>query len=121
MDKNTNLEELKEQIKKFCEERDWDQFHGAKELAIGISTEASEILEHFRFKSDKEIEEILKNPVRKKQIGEEMADTLYFLLRMAQKYDVDLSKALKEKMKKNEEKYPVDKAKGSNKKYDEIE
>ena len=50
-----------------------------------------------------------------------MADTLYFLLRMAQKYDVDLSKALKEKMKKNEEKYPVDKAKGSNKKYDEIE
>jgi len=120
MDKTTNIEELKEQIKKFCDDRDWDQFHGAKELAIGISTEASEILEHFRFKSEKEIEDFFDDTEKKKQIGEEMADTLFLLLRMSQRYNVDLSDALIEKIKKNEQNYPIEKAKGSNKKYTEF-
>ncbi|MBS3157491.1 nucleotide pyrophosphohydrolase [Candidatus Woesearchaeota archaeon] len=119
MDKKTNLHELKEKIKKFCEERDWDQYHNAKELSIGIITEASELLEHFRFKSEKEIEEMFKNEKRE-QISEELIDTLYFILRFAQKYNIDLTIELNKKMEKNHKKYPIDKIKGSNKKYTEI-
>jgi len=119
-DTEKTLQEIKEVVKKYCEERDWDQFHGAKDLAIGISTEASEVLEQFRFKSKEEIEEMFKDPIKREKIEDEMADVLYFLSRLAQKYDVDLSEAFERKMKKSEEKYPIDKAKGSNKKYNEL-
>jgi NTP pyrophosphatase (non-canonical NTP hydrolase) len=119
-DHETKLQELKEKVKKSCEERDWDQFHGAKDLAIGVITEASELLEHFRFKSEKEIEEMFKNPAKREDIEDEAADVLWFLLRFAQKYDIDLSEAAERKMKKFEKKYPVEKVKGSNKKYDEF-
>ena len=120
MDNKTNIQDLKEKIKKFCEDRDWDQYHNAKDLAIGIITESSELLEHFRFKSEKQIEELFNSPEKKGKISEEMADILYFLLRLAQKYDIDLVSALNKKMKKNEEKYPIEKSKGSNKKYTEL-
>lgn len=120
MDAQTNIHELKEKIKKFCEDRDWAQYHGAKDLAIGIITESSELLEHFRFKSEKEVEEMFQNKEKRNEISEEMADVLYFLLRLAQKYDIDLSKELEEKMEKNNKKYPLDKFKGSNKKYSEL-
>ncbi|MBU2639082.1 MAG: nucleotide pyrophosphohydrolase [Nanoarchaeota archaeon] len=119
MDASTNIHELKEKIKKFCEDRDWDQYHGAKELAIGITTEASELLDIFRFKSEEEIEEMFKTEKRE-HISEEMADTLYFLLRFAQKYNIDLTTELNKKMEKNHLKYPIDKSKGSNKKYTEL-
>ena len=120
MDHETNIQELKEKIKKFCEDRDWDQFHNAKDLAIGIITESSELLEHFRFKSEKEIEEMFNSPEKRKNISEETADILYFLLRLAQKYNIDLTSEVFKKMEKNEKKYPIEKAKGSNKKYNEF-
>lgn len=120
MDSKTNLEELKETVKKFCEDRDWDQYHNAKELAIGIVTEASEILEHFRFKNEKEIDEMFNNAVKKAEISEELADVLYFVLRMAQRYNIDLTTVLNQKIKKNEDRYPIEKSKGSNKKYTEV-
>jgi|TARA_Y100000310_G_C20689773_1_gene821454 NTP pyrophosphatase (non-canonical NTP hydrolase) len=120
MDSETHIQELKEKIKKFCEDRDWDQYHNAKDLAIGIITESSELLEHFRFKSEKQIEELFNTPEKKEKISEEMADVLYFLLRLAQKYDIDLVSTLSKKMDKNEEKYPIEKSKGSNKKYTEL-
>lgn len=120
MDSQTNIQELKEKIKKFCEDRDWDQYHNAKDLAIGIITESSELLEHFRFKSEKQIEEFFNFPEKKEKISEEMADILYFLLRLAQRYNIDLVTVLNKKMEKNEEKYPVEKAKGLNKKYTEL-
>jgi NTP pyrophosphatase (non-canonical NTP hydrolase) len=119
MDHKTNIHELKEKVKKFCEDRDWDQFHNAKDLAIGIITESSELLEHFRWKNGKEVEELFKNPKKREEIGEEMADVLYFLLRLAQMYDIDLATELDKKIEKNNLKYPVEKAKGSNKKYNE--
>jgi len=121
MDNKTNINELKEKIKKFCEDRDWDQYHNAKELAIGIVTEASELLQHFRFKSEKQVDAMFKNASKRHEISEEMADVLYFLLRLSQKYDIDLSTELNKKLQKNEEKYPVEKAKGSNKKYSEYD
>jgi len=120
MDSKTNVHELKEKIRKFCEDRDWDQYHNAKDLAIGIITEASELLEHFRFKSAKEVEELFNSPVKREEISEEMADVLYFLLRFAQRYDIDLVTELNKKMEKNEKRYPVEKARGQNKKYTEL-
>lgn len=120
MDSETTLQELKKQIQAFCEARDWDQFHSAKDLSIGIITEASELLEHFRFKSQEETEALFQNPQKKEQISEEMADVLYFLLRLAQRYDIDLAQASKQKLLKNEQRYPVAKAKGNNKKYNEL-
>jgi len=120
MDNKATLNELKEKIKTFCEERDWDQYHNAKELAIGIVTEASELLQHFRFKSEKEIDEMFKNESRRQEFSEEIADVLYFVLRLSQRYNIDLTMELNKKLKKNAEKYPVDKVKGSNKKYTEL-
>jgi NTP pyrophosphatase (non-canonical NTP hydrolase) len=120
MDDSTNLLELKQRIREFCEERDWDQFHNPKDLAIGIITESSELLEHFRFRSEKEIEEMLLSPDKKQEISEEIADILYFVIRFAQRYDIDLSTELDKKMKKNAERYPVEKAKGSNRKYNQL-
>ena len=120
MDNGTNIQEMKDAIKKFCEDRDWDQYHNAKDLAIGIITESSELLEHFRFKSQPEIESLFRNHETREKISEEMADVLYFLLRLSQRYGIDISTAFREKMAKNEAKYPVDKIKGLNKKYDEI-
>lgn len=120
MDHKTNINELKEKVKKFCEDRDWDQFHNAKELAIGISTEAGELLDHFRFKSEREIEELLKDEIKKDKINDELADVLYFVLRMSQMYNIDLTTSLIKKLEKQEKKYPIEKSKGSNKKYNEL-
>jgi NTP pyrophosphatase (non-canonical NTP hydrolase) len=112
--------DLKRIVREFSEERDWDQFHNPKDLAIGIVTEASELLEIFRFKSEAEVATLLKDTSSAKKIRDELADVLYFALRLAQKYDIDLSKALEEKIRDNRQRYPVEKAKGSNKKYSEL-
>ena len=119
MDNQTTIQELKNKIKKFCEDRDWDKYHNPKDLAIGIITESSELLEKFRFKSEKEIESMLKSS-KKEEISEELSDVLYFVLRLAQKYEIDISSVLDKKMKKNENKYPIEMSKGSNKKYTEL-
>lgn len=120
MDSETNISELKEMIKQFCEDREWDKYHCAKDLAIGIITEASELLEQFRFKSEDEIEELFNNREKRENILEEISDVFYFILRFSQKYEIDLSTELKKKMDINKEKYPIKKSKGSNKKYTEF-
>lgn len=113
------IEELKNIVKTFCEERDWDQFHDPKEISIGIVTEAAELLDIFRFKSKNEMQELFKDEKRKSDIEDELADTFYFLIRFAQLNNISLGEALINKIKKNEEKYPLNKSKGSNKKYTE--
>ena len=120
-DSKTTIRELKEKVRNFCEARDWDQFHNAKELAIGIVTEASELLQHFRFKSNNQVNEMFQDKSKKQEFSEEISDILFFILRLAQKYDIDLSLELENKIKKNGERYPVHKAKGSNKRYTEYE
>ena len=119
MDQSVTLDFLKNKVKEFCEKRDWDQFHDPKELAIGISTEANELLQIFRFKSKKDMLNLMKSQKRA-QIEEELSDVLYFVLRFAQMNEIDLSDALMEKLSKNEQKYPLNLSKGSNKKYDEF-
>jgi NTP pyrophosphatase (non-canonical NTP hydrolase) len=111
------LNELIESIKEFCEQRDWDQYHNPKDLAIGISTEAAELLDLFRFKNGDEIQQTITN--KREHIEDELADVLFFVLRFAQMNQIDLKKALEHKMAKNTAKYPIDKVKGNNKKYNE--
>jgi len=118
-DQSSTVSELKGMVKRFCEERDWDQFHSPKELAIGISTEANELLQIFRFKSDDQMRKMLSEPETRKAIGAELADVLYFVLRFAQMNGFDLSTELQEKMKENERRYPVERSRGSNRKYGE--
>lgn len=118
-DENTLISELKNIVKQFCELRDWDQFHNPKDLSIAIITEASELLEHFRFKSDEEIEKMLKGAEKRSTIADELSDILYFVLRFAQMYNFDIASEFIRKMSGNEQKYPVEKYKGSNRKYTE--
>jgi len=120
-DKNVTFEELKGVAKAFADERDWEQFHTPKDLAIGVITEASELLEHFRFKSEGESASMLRDPVKRGEIGSELPDVLFFVLRFAQKYDFDISTEFHAKMKENARKYPVGKSRGLNKKYTEYE
>ena len=118
MDDKCTVEQLKNTVKNFCQNRDWDQFHNPKELAIGISTEANELLQKFRFKSEEDMQ-IMLNSSKREEIEDELADVFYFVLRFAQMNDVDLSNALALKMQKSDKKYPVEIVKGKNKKYDE--
>lgn len=114
------VRELIEMVQIFCEDRDWDQYHNAKDLAIGISTEANELLDIFRFQNDADIKNIMESPERKTHVEEELADVLFFVLRFAQMNEIDLKEALEVKIEKNGLKYPVNKAKGSSKKYDQL-
>lgn len=109
-----------EQVREFCEERDWDQFHDAKELSIGVVTEAAELLEQFRFLSADQAEDRLRSPESRQAVEEELADVLFFLLRFAQRYEIDLGAALIRKLEKNAERYPVEKARGKNLKYTDL-
>jgi len=111
--------EMQEMVKQFCDARDWEQFHNPKDLAIGISTEANELLDMFRFKSEEQMKVMMETPTKKEAISDELADTLYFILRFAQMNDIDLTEALVRKIKKNDEKYPVEKVIGKNLKYKE--
>lgn len=120
-DITTTVEELKEMVKRFCEIRDWNKYHNPKNLAIGIITEAAELLEIFRWKNQQESCKLFKVLKHRNQIEEEVADIFYFLLRFAQMNNIDLTKALIKKLKINERRYPVEKIKGLAKKYTEIQ
>jgi NTP pyrophosphatase (non-canonical NTP hydrolase) len=119
MDHETRVIILKEKVRIFCEDRDWDQFHDAKELAIGISTEAAELLDHFRFRLTDDISNFMKEGKKRDDITDELADIFFFVLRFSQRYNIDLTTALANKMVKTDEKYPIDKVKGKNLKYNE--
>lgn len=103
------------QVLQFRDERNWKQFHNPKDLAISISLEASELLEVFQWSgSDIECQD------KKDKIKEELADVLNYCILMADACELDMDEIIQEKIKKNNEKYPVEKAKGSSKKYNEL-
>lgn len=104
------LEELTKKVDKFVNDRDWDQFHSPENLAKSISIEAAELLECFQWDSNADIE----------HVKEELADVFIYCIQMASKLDLDLIDISYEKIKKNEEKYPIEKAIGSSKKYTEL-
>lgn len=119
-DNKATISELKESIKKFRDERNWQKYHTPKNLAESISIEAAELLEKFQWKSEEEINELLNDPNYKDEIKEELADVFNYCLALSNVLDIDLSEALLEKVKQNSEKYPVDKTKGEYKKYTDL-
>lgn len=114
----TDLDKLQELVVKFRDERDWRQFHNPKDITISLVLEATELLEHFQWKSEDEIKEHLKN--KKDDVSEELADVLYWVLLIANDLNIPLDEALRKKMIKNDAKYPVEKAKGKHTKYTEL-
>lgn len=115
--RTNDLDYLNHQIKTFCTDRDWDQFHNPKDLAIGITTEASELLDCFRFQNEGQSKALFNDATRREQIEDEFADIMFFLLRFADMYEIDIVKVVERKIEKNTVKYPVEKARGNNKKY----
>lgn len=116
--RDLSLERLRDQLREFAAGRDWNQFHSPKNLAIALSVEAGELLEHFQWLSD---EESLTLPDdRLEKIRDEIADVLLYLIRLADVLNVDLIKSADTKIEANAHKYPVDKARGSAKKYTEL-
>lgn len=113
-----DLDELRKRVVDFRDARDWKQFHNPKDMAISLSLEASEFLEHFQWKNNAEIDAHLKK--RKDEVEDELADVLYWVLLIANDLDVDLSKAFLKKLEKSGAKYPVEKAKGKHTKYTEL-
>jgi NTP pyrophosphatase (non-canonical NTP hydrolase) len=108
----SDLEELRKKIVQFTKDRDWDQFHNGKDLALALSIEASELNEAFLWKDAKD--------VNKDKIKEELADIFNYAILIADKYDLDIKQIVLEKLRRNAEKYPVEKAFGSAKKYNEL-
>ncbi|MHA4095914.1 nucleotide pyrophosphohydrolase [Bacillus cereus] len=109
------MEDLQKAVIKFRDERNWGQFHNAKDLAISLNLEASELLETFQWKSSEEAIE-----TKMQEIKEEVADVMIYLLMLSDKLNIDLEEVVHVKLVKNAEKYPVEKAFGSNKKYNQL-
>jgi dCTP diphosphatase len=114
------MKNILEQIKEFRDERDWMQFHDPKNMAISISIEAAELMEHFQWRNKKEVEEYLKNRKNFTEVEEEIADIAMYLFELADNLGIDLLKAMRRKLKKNAKKYPVKKAKGVATKYNKL-
>ncbi len=106
------LTDLISKITAFRDERDWKQFHNSKDLAIALNIETSELLELFLWKGNEE--------VNKEKLREELADVLMYAFLLAEKHNLDIEEIIKEKIEVNSKKYPVDKSKGSAKKYNEL-
>ncbi len=113
-----NIKNLTNRIIAFRDARDWKQFHNPKDVSLSLVLEAGEVMEHFQWKNKEEIEEYIKTD--KEHIGDELADVLYWVLLMSHDLDINILDALEEKIKKNEEKYPVEKAKGKHTKYNKL-
>ena len=112
------IQDLRNKLRQFAAERDWDQFHSPKNLAMALSVESAELLENFQWLSDAESAALA--PERREKIREELADVLLYLIRLADKLDIDLATAATDKLSVNAKKYPIQKARGSNKKYTEF-
>ena len=113
-----SLHELRDALRAFAAERDWDQFHSPRNLATALAVEAAELLEPFQWLSEAESRAL--SPATRAAVEEEMADVLLYLVRLADKLDVDLLEAARTKMARNAGKYPVEKSRGSSRKYDEL-
>lgn len=114
-----DLKTIKEKLRKFSKERDWDQYHSPKNLAMAMSVEVSELLEIFQWSNDGGMEKI-EDKETKKQIEEEIADIFNYLVKFVDLMDLDLEELSLEKIKKNDMKYPVNKFKGKSDKYNKL-
>ena len=113
-----NIKDLQKKVIAFRDARNWKQFHNPKDVALSLVLEAGEVMEHFQWKNPEEIQEhVIKE---RTEIGEELADVLYWVLLMANDLNINLSDAVEDKLKKNNIKYPIEKAKGKSTKYNKL-
>lgn len=113
-----SLRDLALQLDKFAKEREWQPFHSPKNLASALVVEAGELLEHFQWLTEAQSREV--SPEKRKIIGSEIADVLLYLIQLSSALGIDPISAAQEKVKANALKYPIDKARGTSKKYDEL-
>jgi NTP pyrophosphatase (non-canonical NTP hydrolase) len=109
---------LRDALRGFAAERDWDQFHTPKNLAMALSVEAAELLEHFQWLTAEQSQTLDRTTLAR--VREEMADVLLYLVRLADRLDIDLLAAARDKMTLNAERYPLDKARGNSRKYTDL-
>jgi dCTP diphosphatase len=112
-----DLEELKARVREFVAERDWDRFHSPKNHAMALSVEASELVELFQWLTEEESGRL--DPERRRRVSDELADVLWFLVRLSDRLDVDLLEAAERKLAANAAKYPADRVRGQSRKYTE--
>lgn len=113
-----SIQEITAEIRAFRDARDWRQFHSPKDLAVGITAEAGELLQHFVWQSSEQSEQRALD--RKDEISQEIADVGILLFELADNLGLDLSEVMRAKLARNEQRYPLEKARGSNKKYNEL-
>jgi NTP pyrophosphatase (non-canonical NTP hydrolase) len=120
-DKTTHIQDLKNLLQQFREDRNWDQFHDAKNLAEAISIEAAELLELFLWQdSEAVMKKIEEDDEFKTEVGEELADVIAFCINFANATNIDISTVVRDKVAKNAKKYPIDKAKNTATKYNKL-
>jgi dCTP diphosphatase len=112
-----SIDELRRQLREFARERDWEQFHSPKNLAMALIVEAAELVEHFQWLTQAESRSL--DPDRREQVAQELADVFIYLVRLADRLDVDLLDAAERKIALNARKYPADKVRGSARKSDD--
>ncbi len=115
-----DLADLTHRLRRFVAERDWDQFHSPKNLSMALAGEAGELLELFQWLTQEESSALADSPEDMAKVREELADILIYLVRLADKLGVDLEEAALAKIETNAERYPVEKARGTATKYDEL-
>ena len=113
-----SLDQLAQRLQAFAQARDWGQFHSPKNLASALIVEAGELLEHFQWLTEEQSRNL--DAVKKQEVAMEMADVLLYLIQMGNQLGVNVVEAAQQKIDLNDQKYPVDQAKGSSKKYDEL-
>lgn len=118
MGRMTKIQNLTKRIIEFRDARDWMQFHNPKDVSLSLVLEAGEVMEHFQWKNAEEMRQYIKT--NKAEIGEELADVLYWVLLLSHDLKIDILKALEKKIQKNEKKYPAEKAKGKHTKYNKL-
>ena len=115
-----DVSKIDSKVQKFIDERDWDQFHSIKNLSMALSVEASELVELFQWLTEEQSNCTKENSKLKEKVAEELADIFIYLTRIAKKSGIEIEEAVLNKIERNSLKYPVDKAKGSAKKDDEL-
>ncbi len=114
-----NLDQLRHELRKFAADRDWDQFHSPKNLAMALSVESAELLEHFQWLTEKQSSKLTGTKLA--EVAKELADIQIYLVRLADKLNIDLMQSVTEKFAENCKKYPADLVRGQSKKYNEYD
>jgi dCTP diphosphatase len=114
-----NVDDLAARLRAFAHERDWEQFHAPKNLAMALAVEAAELMEHFQWLTERQSAEL--PPAAKEQVATELADVFIYTVRLADRLGIDLEPAVEAKILANAAKYPVEKSRGSVKKYSQLE